>query len=253
MKVTFLLALLSCLGIYDSVAQTDRTHNGSTNQQTNAAKAGPLLVKKCRDFELTGKGNNPEWDKAAWNVLTKLDTGGRNYDSRFKILYSNTGIYLFFSGEDDVITTEYDKDFGDLYKADVFEAFFHTEPKTPLYFEYEINQLGKELVLIIPNLKNSFYGWIPWHYENERRVKKMISITGGKMESNSRITSWSAELFFPFALFKPLENVPPASGMVWNANFYRIDYDSGKIKRWAWAPVENSFHAFEKFLQIVFE
>ncbi len=185
--------------------------------------------------------------------MTKLDTGGRNYESRFKILYSTTGIYLFFNGEDSKITTEFDQDFGNLFKGDVFEAFFHTDPTLPLYFEYEVNQLNKELVLIIPNLKNSSYGWIPWHYENERQIKKAVNIVGGKMESGSSLSSWSAELFFPYDLFKPLQNVPPASGTVWNANFYRLDYDSGKGIKWAWAPIKKSFHEFEKFPQIKFE
>lgn len=222
-------------------------------QKSQASGGKPLLVKKCDDFNVTGKGNNAEWGKTEWNLMTKLDTGGQNYESKFKILYSFTGIYVLLNGKDNKITTGFDRDFEDLYKGDVFEVFFHTNPKSPLYFEYEINQLNKELVLIIPNFKGKFYGWIPWHYENERRVKKMVDITGGKMEANAAINSWSAELFFPYKLFNPLENVPPESGTIWNANFYRLDYDSGNMMKWAWAPVKKSFHEFEKFWPIEFE
>jgi hypothetical protein len=213
----------------------------------------PLLVKQCRDFNVTGKGNNPEWGKAEWNLLTKLDTGALNYESKFKILYSSTGIYLLFNGKDNKITTRFDQDFQNLYEGDVFEAFFHTNPKLPLYLEYEINQLNKEVVLIVPNFEGHFYGWIPWHYENERRIKKIVYIDGGKMEKNGLISSWTAELFFPYELFNPLQNVPPKSGTVWNANFYRLDYDKGKMIGWSWAPVKKSFHEFEKFWPIKFE
>lgn len=213
----------------------------------------PLLVRQCHDFNMTGRGDNAEWGKTEWNVLTKLDSGGRNYESKFKILYSSFGIYVLFNGEDNKITTKFDEDFENLYEGDVFEVFFHTNPKLPLYFEYEINQLNKELVLIIPNLKENIYGWIPWHYENERRVKKMVNISGGKKKVNAFINSWSAELFFPYKLFNPLENVPPKSGTVWNANFYRLDYDNGNMMKWSWAPVKNSFHEFEKFWPIKFE
>ncbi|MEJ7682400.1 MAG: carbohydrate-binding family 9-like protein [Segetibacter sp.] len=219
----------------------------------NIYNVNSLLVKKCNDFSVTGKGDNSEWDKANWNNLTKLDTGGQNYESKFKILYSSTGIYVLLNGKDGKITTKFDQDFENLYEGDVFEVFFHPNPKLPLYLEYEINQLNKELVLIIPHLKESIYGWIPWHYENERRMKKMVDITGGKMEANAIIDSWSAELFFPYKLFNPLENVPPKSGTVWNANFYRLDYDSGNMIKWSWAPVKNSFHEFEKFWPIKFE
>ena len=96
----------------------------------------PLLVKKCLDFEPTGGGINPEWNKAAWNHMTKIDPGGEEYESKFKILYSLKGIYLLFYGEDKLITTEYENDFDNLFKGDVFEAFFHQNlPLLPIPFE----------------------------------------------------------------------------------------------------------------------
>lgn len=213
----------------------------------------PLPVKKCLDFSITGKGNDSEWNKATWNKLMKLDPEGEEYPGKFKIMYSGKGIYLLFDGQDNKITTKFDRDFENLFDGDVFEVFFHPDPKVPIYLEYEINQLNKELVLIIPNLNGKMYGWIPWHYEAERQVVKKVSIEGGKMEVGGQIKSWSAELFFPYALFSPLSNVPPASGTVWNANFYRLDYDSGKMVKWAWTPINQSFHEFKKFQPIKFE
>ena len=177
----------------------------------------------------------------------------KRYPTKFKILYSAKGIYVLFNGDDDKISTQYDKDFGDLWKGDVFEVFFHTDPKTPIYFEYEVNHLNKELVLLIPNLNGKSYGWLPWRYEKERSVKKMVNVVGGKNIPDAAITSWSAELFFPYELFRPLGNVPPTSGTVWNANFYRLDYDSKKAMKWAWAPVEKHFHEPGKFRPIKFE
>ena len=224
-----------------------------TVKKTQSTQALPLLVKKCSDFNLTGKGDNDEWNKTQWNSLTKLDSGVKVYATKFKILYSVKGVYVLFTGDDEKITTKYDKDFGDLYKGDVFEVFFHTDPLTPIYFEYEVNQLEKELVLLVPRINGRAHGWIPWHYENDRVVKKMVSVTGGDKMSNASISSWTAELFFPYDLFKPLHNVPPKSGDNWNANFYRLDYDNGKMVKFAWSPVEKSFHEIDKFRPISFE
>jgi Carbohydrate-binding family 9 len=226
---------------------------GDRHVTIKTAANEPLPVHKCADFSITGNGSNAEWEKAAWNNLNKLDAGGRDYETKFKILYSATGIYLLFYGEDDKITTKFDKDFDDLFKGDVFEVFFHPDTNTPLYLEYEVNQLDKELVLLIPHLKNRMFGWIPWHYEKERQVKKIVNIAGGKMEAGASIKSWSVELFFPYSIFSPLNNVPPASGTTWNANFYRLDYDSGNMIKWAWTPIKTSFHEFEKFQAIKFE
>lgn len=223
-----------------------KNNPGSTGDQL-------LLVRRCNDFTLSGKGDHPEWTKAKWHQLKKLDPEGDAYETKFKILYSATGIYVLFNGKDSVVSTQYDQDFGDLYKGDVFEVFFHTEPKQPIYFEYEINQLSKELVLLIPRFTAHFQGWVPWHYEKSRVVKKAVSVEGGKGESNAAITSWSAELFFPYDLLKTLSNVPPASGTVWNANFYRLDYDNGSMVKWAWSPVKTHFHEYENFGAIQFE
>jgi len=217
------------------------------------AQSAPLIVKSCSDFEPSGTGDNKEWNKAEWNNLAQLDTVGKIYPTKFKILYSAKGVYVLFKGDDDKISTKYDKDFDDLYNGDVFEVVFHTDPKTPIYFEYEVNQLNKELVLLIPNLNGRAYGWLPWRYEKERSVKKMVNIVGGKSEMGATITSWSAELFFPYELLRPLGNLPPKSGTIWNANFYRLDYDTGKARRFAWSPVEKHFHEPGRFGVIQFE
>lgn len=209
----------------------------------------PLPVKPTHDFTIDGRGSNLAWDQASWVALNQIDEGVKGYTSRFKILYSQKGIYVLFHGIDKKVTSTYYKDFDDMYNADVFEAFFHPEPRTPIYFEYEINAHDKELVLLIPNLDHKIMGWIPWHYEGDRKVQHKVFI-----ETNDQgMQSWSAECFFPFSLLSPLQSVPPAKGTEWKANFCRLDYDSGKMIKWAWSPVKVSFHEFEVYRSIRFE
>jgi hypothetical protein len=211
-----------------------------------------LRVIKCNDFGIDGKGNNPEWEKTSWHPLTRLDSAGIRYATRFKILYGAKGIYVLFEGDDNRISTTFNEDFQDLYNADVFEVFFQPDTTMPLYLEYEINALNKELVLLIPNLTGRASGWLPFHYDT-KRVEKKVNIVGGKAAMGASIKSWSAELFFPYGIFDPLLNVPPVSGTVWHANFYRLDYDSGSMVKWSWAPIAHSFHEYKKFGSIIFE
>jgi hypothetical protein len=208
-----------------------------------------LDVKQATDFLVDGKGSDANWDRTGWVTLKQLDNNDLNYTTRFKILYSSTGVYVLFEGLDNVVTTDYKEDFGNLFNADVFEVFFHTDTSIPIYFEYEINALDKELVLLIPHLEKGVMGWAPWHYEGDRKVQKKVFIHNqkGKMEK------WTAEMYFPFKLLAPLGNVPPAKGTCWNANFYRLDYDGGKMTKFAWSPVENSFHEFKRYGTIRFE
>lgn len=212
-----------------------------------------LIVKQCEDFQLNGKGENSQWDKAEWTIMSIRDEVEDQYETKFKMLYSETGIYVLAYCEDKIISTDYKTDQGDMWQGDVFEVFLHTDTSIPLYFEYEINPLNAELVLLVPNRDDDFFGWIPWHYEGDRKVKKAVHVLDGKAESGAKISRWTAEMFFPYALFKGLKNTPPTPGMEWKGNFYRMDYDTGKCIKWSWAPVEASFHEYKKFWPIIFK
>ncbi|HTE08920.1 MAG TPA: carbohydrate-binding family 9-like protein, partial [Flavitalea sp.] len=109
-----------------------------------------LLIKRCADFVITGKGDNKAWEATTWSVLgKKVDAGGKNYGTQFKMIYADKGIYLLFRGEDEKVTTKNYKDFEEIYEGDVYEVFFHPDPAVPLYFEYEINPMGRELILTL--------------------------------------------------------------------------------------------------------
>ena len=110
----------------------------------------------------------------------------------------------------------------DLWNEDVFEVFLWTDERYPVYFEYEISPLNHELPILIPNFGGQFLGWRPWHYERDRATRKATSIIGGPKQSGAAIEGWRAEFFFPYALLRPLQNVPPKPGTHWRANFYRM-------------------------------
>jgi hypothetical protein len=213
----------------------------------------PLAVVKCEDFELNGKGDHAQWNKASWTTMPFAGEQKNAYETRFKILYSETGIYVLGHCEDKLISTDYTTDQGDIWNGDVFEVFLQTDEDNPLYFEYEINPLNAELVILVPNNEGDFFGWAPWHYDGNRKVKKAVNIQGGAAQSGEKINAWTIEVFFPYALFKALKNVPPKPGMEWKGNFYRMDYDTGERLSWSWKPVETTFHEYKKFGRLLFK
>ncbi len=82
----------------------------------------------------------------------------------------------------------------------------------------------------------------------------MVDVVGGKAEVGGSIKTWTAEVFFPYTILGLLTNVPPVSGMIWNANFCRLDYDSGYMIKYSWSPaIQKSFHEIDKFQSIKFE
>jgi hypothetical protein len=221
--------------------------------QTQSDQRPRLTVKSTADFEVNGSGDNAAWKQAEWTSMRRRQPDGHPYDTRFKMLYSKTGVYFLMDGTDRKVTATMNEDFMDLWNEDVFEVFLWTDERHPVYFEYEISPLNKELPILIPNFGGQFIGWRPWHYEKERLTRKATTTTGGPKQSNAAITGWRAEFFFPYSLLRPLQNVPPKPGTRWRGNFYRMDHDDGKRTQWDWAPVGPSFHEFEKFGELVFE
>ena len=96
-----------------------------------------------------------------------------------KVLYSKKGLYVLMDATDAKITATMQDDFQDLWTEDVFEVFLWPDERDPLYFEYEISPLNRELPILIPNLDGKFLGWRPWHYEGDRKTRKATSAVGG--------------------------------------------------------------------------
>ena len=220
--------------------------------QTQTDERPQLSVKPVDDFEVTGTGDHAAWRQAEWVSLRRRQADGHPYDTRFKTVYSGTGIYFLMDGTDKKLTATMSEDFMDLWNEDVFEVFLWPDEKHPVYFEYEISPLNKELPILIPNLGGQFLGWRPWHYEKNRATRKATSVTGGQKQSGAAIQGWRAEFFIPYALLRPLQNVPPKPGTRWRANFYRMDHDDGKSTQWEWARVGPSFHEYQKFGELTF-
>jgi Carbohydrate-binding family 9 len=214
--------------------------SGQTSKSTNPADS-ILIVHKCNDFELTGKGFGDEWAKTDWITLSQTNSESP-YNTRFKILYSDSGIYCLYECEDQKITATLKGDHLDLFNEDVIEAFFWADESIPVYFEYELSPLNYELILMVPNYKGNFLGWIPWHYEGNRVTRHVVSI----LSAGEKTEKWYGEFFIPFALMEPMVQKSPVKGNRWRANFYRIDYDMIPGS-WSWTPIINNFHDYRLF------
>jgi len=212
-----------------------------------------LRVLQTEDFTVSGKGDAAAWAKAAWEPLHRRTADGHEYETRVKVLYSKTGLYVLMEAQDRTLTATMTEDFLDLWNEDVFEFFLWPDERYPVYFEYEISPLGYELPILIPNFEGEFLGWRPWHYEGSRKTRKATATVGGPKQSGARVTGWTAEVFTPYDLLKPLQNVPPKSGTRWRANFFRVDYDDGKSTSWDWTRVGPSFHEFKNYGTLLFE
>ena len=216
--------------------------------QTKTPNADVLTVRQTSNFNVTGNGSSKAWQTTEWIPLSRRK-GVAEYSTRAKLLYSPTGLYVLFSCEDKKITATLKEDFANLWTEDVVEIFVWPDESDPLYFEYELSPLNYELAILVPNMDGDFLGWRPWQYEGERKVKHATKII---KDDSGKVKEWIAEFFIPFALLKPLRNVPPESGDVWRMNMYRVDHDNQSTS-WSWKPVKTNFHDYKRFGTIKFE
>lgn len=243
------IVVLSLLSFYGYSQNTD-----ALDKEPSLSDSVFLQVKKSKDFQITGDGSSKEWELANWVLLNKINSEGDNYQSKFKIMYSEQGIYLLFNGEDNKLTTKDYKDMDHLWFGDVFEAFFYPDPKKSTYFEFQVNPFGKQLLLTISKSNNGV-SWIPFNRSNRdyygtlSKAKIIKSATGHKTK-----LLWQTEVFISYRSLELLPKTPPRSGDVWKANFYRLDYDTGQMGKWSWSPtIEESFHELDHFGSIQFE
>ncbi len=228
------------------------TSNTKPVAQDKVPESGSIVVKRCIDFEVTGDGTSKEWEKTEWLDLVIRGPVVADYQTKTKVLYSETGIYFLFDCKDKKLTTTMEADNLNLWEEDVVEVFLWTDERFPVYFEYELSPMNYELPIIVPNFDGKFLGWLPWNYYDDKRTRHATSATGGEKKSGSSVTGWIAEFFIPYKLLEPLNNVPPVSGTKWRANMYRIDRDSVTIA-FNWQKTNTTFHEYKNFGTFIFE
>lgn len=238
--MNFLIRIVFCLLIL--------IQNTSGHGQPAGGKDAVLHLSQTVDFDITGAGTDAAWQATEWITLSRIK-GTSSYETRAKLLYSETGIYVLFHCEDKKITATLTEDFTSLWREDVVEIFFWPDESMPVYLEYELSPLNFELAILITNVDGKTSGWMPWNYRGRKKTRKATSVVGDPTNP----TAWIGEFFIPYALMPQVRNVPPQKGTRWRANFYRIDYDDTESSYWSWQPVNNNFHEFMKYGTFVFD
>lgn len=212
-----------------------------------------IKIRKSADFSIFDSGSDKNWEKTNWINIPLRTPSGKNYSTKAKLLYSETGMYFLFHCQDEKITATMNADFMDLWNEDVVEIFLWPDEKYPAYFEYELSPLNFELPIIVYNDDSGKLSrWLPFYYEPDRKTRHAVSVQNAVKKNSHTVDSWIAEFYIPYKLLKPLTNTPPKSGTVWRGNLYRIDYDKGETL-WSWQLTSGNFHEYNKFGKFQFE
>lgn len=251
-------ALILALLVF--LAGSHRPAFGQTGQEA------VLPIKRTSDFSLDGKGTAEAWRKAEWIPITQRATTERmarnpaprpaaekppaELATRAKVLYSETGIYFLFRCEDRMLQATMEEDFKEVWWEDVVEVFLWPDESDSTYFEYQLSPLN--YYRMTRHQKGPSQSQLVT-LGGSRRTLHATSVKGGDKESGTSITQWTAEIFIPYEMLRPIQNIPPEPGTQWRANMYRFDYDTGDRTRWEWQPVNGRNHDLGEFGTFLFQ
>jgi Carbohydrate family 9 binding domain-like len=196
-------------------------------------------------------------DEAGWTGAPTIAWGPTLYETRFRALWSEAGLFLRFDADDASPWHTMTREDEHLWDEEVVEIFIDLDRSGHDYYELEINPANVvcdlRMIAPWPNQK----GDIDFDLAGlETRVHPR--------KGAGTASGWTATAFLPWSGFRPLPSasrlaLPPKPGDAWRFNVFRIERpggpkDSAKGAVFAaWSPPSGrSFHDAGAFRDLVF-
>ena len=124
-----LILLISSLLLLASLSAQKSTNPAAARESLLAdlesdSESGSVSIKKCQDFKITGDGSSAAWNITEWIKLVHQGSDFIAYETKAKVLYSETGIYFLYYCQDEKLTSTMKADNLNLWEEDVVELFF---------------------------------------------------------------------------------------------------------------------------------
>ena len=219
----------------------------------------PLRLYHCHRattaIVIDGRLNDPAWRAAEIATrFTDLFQKQRpvTQQTRVRLLWDEEYLYAAFSAVDNnAWATKMERD-APLWEEEVVELYLDPDGDARDYLEYEVNPLGALIDLLIP-YAGAQAEWQKCARWNCAGIQAAARVFGQVADRTQRDHGWAAELAVPLSALPPQQGVPPRPGVVWRAQFFRIDRPVGepdpRCSSWNDTPL---FHLPERFGQVVF-
>jgi len=208
--------------------------------------AGPIAID--------GRLDEADWRAADAMTLVLTDTGSTpKLRTDVRALWDDTYLYVgFHSVDTDIWATMTGHD-QPLWDEEVVEVFLDPGRIETAYFELVVNPLNVLTDVFVLNRgarKLLFQPMREWECVG---VRHAVSVHGDPTSRTSRDHWWTVEFAIPFDQLVTAPHIPPSSGEVWKANFYRIERGRDATEYTAWSPTgEINYHHPECFGALVF-
>lgn len=202
------------------------------------------------------------WDKPQWKKIKALDITNYMGDQpgftpkvQAKIMYNEGNLFVIFRVHDRFVRCITDTINGPVWQDSCVEFFFAPDTNSPeSYFNLEVNCGGTPLFYYHKIAKTD-------RRTIEREDIKRIEIAHVLPKLvDPEITepvTWIIEYRIPFDMLKKYADItPPAKGVVWKANLYKIADNTSNPHKITWSVVEINpmgFHAPKYFGDLIFK
>jgi hypothetical protein len=197
-----------------------------------------IVTKADKPLNIDGIANEQDWNHSLYSDYF-IDIEGvkePKYDTRFKMLWDDTFIYVYAELEEPYIWGDLTERDAIIYHNNDFEVFIDPTGTGMNYGEVEINALGTVFDLLL-NKPYKVGGKAIMHW-NLNEMKSAVHIEGTVNDNSDVDSMWTVELAIPLvALLEPRTDklIPPVEGEQWRMNFSRVAWEhyiiDGKYQR----------------------
>jgi hypothetical protein len=200
------------------------------------------------DLALTGKADDPLWQRAEAVTLTYADTGKpMRFTTTARVLYNQRYLYVAMTCEDDYAWGTLTKHDDNIFMEECVEVFLAPSGSFRAFYEIEVSPLNTVLdsYQLSRSLPDGSYRKLFFltEYTCEDLVTKVF--VDGEVNKKGGAKGWTVEYRIPFTSIVGRDNIVPNPGDRWRANFARIDTPEPDKPTFAsWSPL--GYHDFNR-------
>lgn len=216
-----------------------------------------VVYKTISEININGKPDEISWQKAKWSEVFCDIEGDLKpeplYQTRFKMLWDTTNLYILAELEEPHVWAYYDKHDMIVFHENDFEVFIDPDRSTHNYFEFEVNAQNTLFDLFLPKpYRNGGPAIIKWNAEG---FKSAVFVDGTLNDPSDIDKMWAIEMAIPFSsLTYDSGFAQPEEGSTWKIGFSRVQWqteiaDGKYVKKknkitnrnlsednWVWSP-----------------
>jgi len=217
---------------------------------------GRYLCARAREtIAIDGDLSKPAWrDAPEVELQLAVDGGPPRQRTGLRLLWDDDNLYAAFRVEDEDIRATHSRHDAPLWEEEVVELFLDPWGAERLYVEIEISPANVVFDALVVNRaregeqRRDLDALVAWNCAGLRSAVRVDGVLNGGPVSRG----WEVELAVPIRQLAP--RVPPAPGIEWRFNAYRVDRSPGGDELQAFSPIGRpDFHVPARFGLLAFD